>query len=170
MKNLLILFMFFTISSLNCEDTGILNEVVEKECLKEEVTVVTIKENTIYDKIPEIIKILRVIESQNDPNAIGDNGNAKGVLQIHSIYVKEVNNRYGTSFKHNEMFDPVKAEEVTRLYMKFFIKYYNKKFNKMPTEKEIVQCHNFGAFQKFYDNGYYYRYCKEKNKSSLRYI
>lgn len=166
MKNLLILFMFFTISSLNCGNIEILNEVVEKECLKEEVTVVKIKENTIYDKIPEIIKVLRVIESQNDPNAIGDNGKAKGVLQIHSIYVKEVNNRYGTSFKHNEMFDPVKAEEVTYLYMKFFIKYYNKKFNKMPTEQDLVRIHNGGAFRGYKIDAtkhYYNRYLKSKN-------
>lgn len=164
MKNVFLLFaMLFTLNiggNLNFDYSFI---VFGQNC--EEYVEETGNVYTIEDKIPEIIKVLKFVESQNNPKALGDNGKAKGILQIHEIYVKEVNNRYGTSFTHQQMFDPSIAEEVTTLYMKFFIKYYNKKFKKMPTEQDLVRIHNGGFVKGYKINAtkiYYEKYLKIK--------
>jgi len=130
---------------------------------------------TVFDhKTPQelllgnIVTILKIVESNNNSCAIGDNGKAKGVLQIHEIYVKEVNNRYGTNFSHDDMFDEHKAEDVTKKYLRFFIRYYTSKYKKLPTEEHIVRCHNGGfvtGFKRITTLKYYKRYILIKNNN-----
>ena len=45
--------------------------------------------------IPTLIAALIIVESGGDPQAVGDNGLAIGVLQIHPVFVEDVNRIIG---------------------------------------------------------------------------
>ena len=85
-----------------------------------------------------------VVESNNNPKAIGDNGKAFGILQIHKGYVNEVNNLYKTNYKHKDMFCVKKSKEVTKKYLSYWGKVYAKTNNKQPTKEVLSKIHNGG--------------------------
>lgn len=64
-----------------------------------------------------LIDALAVVESGNCPSAVGDGGNALGLLQIWSGVVADVNAFSGTHYTHSDALDPVKAREICRLYL-----------------------------------------------------
>lgn len=114
-----------------------------------------------------IIEILKEVESLNNPDAIGDNGKAYGVLQIHKIYVDEVNLRFGTSYTHQQMFNEQCAEEVFHLYMTYATKHFQKKYGKSPTEEDIVRMHNGGLYKGYRIDAtkkYYDKYLSFKSR------
>ena len=99
------------------------------------------------NNLSHIVSILKQVESLGDTKAVGDGGKAYGVLQIHKVYVKEVNNRYGTTYTHEEMFDEICAEEVFYLYMRYASRRFKKLYKRSPTEEEVVRMHNGGMYQ-----------------------
>jgi hypothetical protein len=69
----------------------------------------------------QVIAILAMIESSNQPNAIGDNGKAIGILQIHRSVVKDVNRIYGTNYKWPEdCKDKEKAKDICFKYLSYY--------------------------------------------------
>ena len=115
--------------------------------------------------LSSIVEVLKKVESLNDSNAIGDNGKAYGVLQIHKIYVDDVNKNCGTEYTHDDMFDENCAEEVFHLYMELASERFVRKYGKVPTEQDIVRMHNGGMYRGYRINAtkkYYKRYLKFK--------
>ena len=58
------------------------------------------------------------VESGGRPNAIGDNGQAVGILQIHPIMVEDCNRISGKHYTLADRLDPVKSCEIASLYLK----------------------------------------------------
>lgn len=117
-------------------------------------------------ELSNIVEILKQVESLGNNKAIGDNGRAYGILQIHNIYVVEVNQRYNTSYTHSDMFQENCAEEVFYLYMQYASERFCNKYNRAPTEEEIVRMHNGGLYRGYRIKAtlkYYKRYLKFKN-------
>lgn len=115
--------------------------------------------------LSSIVKVLKEVESLNDSNAVGDNGKAYGILQIHKVYVDEVNEKCGTEYTHNDMFDETCAEEVFHLYMELASERFINKYNKLPTEQDIVRMHNGGMYRGYRIKAtkkYYNRYLRFK--------
>mgnify|MGYP003636705791 CR=1 FL=1 len=110
-----------------------------------------------------VSNILKQVETSGKINVIGDSGKAFGILQIHKICIDDVNRVYGTSYRHIDAFDEVCSEEIFVLYLTMGINLYCKRYNREPTERELVNFWNFGLYQKQYDNGYYNKYLKFKN-------
>lgn len=94
--------------------------------------------------IVSLLALLILVESNGDDKAIGDNGKAKGCLQIHKIYVDDVNRIYGTKFTHDDCFDRAKAMEITKLYLLHYGKHYEKKTGKKVTLESLSRIHNGG--------------------------
>jgi soluble lytic murein transglycosylase-like protein len=68
--------------------------------------------------IETVILILMLVESGGDPNAVGDGGQAIGVLQIHPIMVEDVNRIYGAPvFSDNDRWDVEASKEMARIYL-----------------------------------------------------
>lgn len=137
MRNIIILFLLFNIN-LNARETN----------------------------LNSIIKTLKTLESLDNVKAIGDNGKAYGILQIHKIYVEEVNNRFGTDYSHRDMFEESCAEEVFYLYMEYASERFCEKYGREPNEEEIVRMHNGGLYRGYRikaTEDYYKRYLKFKN-------
>ena len=96
--------------------------------------------------INKLIKALIKVESDGDSDAIGDNGKAKGILQIWPSYAKDVNRVYKTDYKHDDAFDPKKAIDMTKKYLSFYGNYYQKKTGNPINYEVLAKIHNGGPF------------------------
>jgi len=68
-----------------------------------------------------LIPILCQIESGNDPNAIGDNGRAVGILQIHKIMVDDVNRiKCRHVWDYERRYSPFHSRLMCKTYMKHY--------------------------------------------------
>ena len=97
-------------------------------------------------KLIEIIAILIQIESGGVDHAIGDNGDALGCLQIHAIYVADVNRVFHTHYTHHDALDREKAIEMTELYLMHYTT--KERLGREPNVMDFVRNHNGGP------NGY----------------
>lgn len=85
-----------------------------------------------------VLDAIAVVESGGDPNAIGDGGEALGVLQIHRDYWTDGTRLLGVDWPHQDAFDPVKARCVARAYLSRYQQGY-------PTTPETwARIHNGG--------------------------
>jgi hypothetical protein len=57
------------------------------------------------------------IESQCDPNAVGDGGRALGAYQIHRLYWEDGTELLGVDWPHRDATDPKKARRVVKAYL-----------------------------------------------------
>lgn len=115
----------------------------------------------------EIINVIKYVETLNNPELIGDNGDSYGVLQIQKKCVDDVNRYYNTHYTHEDMFRIECAEEVTLLYMKMGEELYFKKYGECPTEEVLVRNHNGGIYKGYKTKAtikYYNKYLIFKNK------
>jgi len=91
-----------------------------------------------------LLPLLVHVESGGDLNAVGDNGKAKGCLQLRAIYVEDVNRIYKTKYTHDDAFDKYKAHEITFLYLMHYGKRYEKLTGKTVTNEVLSRIHNGG--------------------------
>lgn len=67
--------------------------------------------------LPALIAALALVESNNNPRAIGDAGKAIGVLQIHPIMVAEANRLAGTTYKWpDSCYSIVNSSNIAAIY------------------------------------------------------
>lgn len=121
--------------------------------------------------LANIVEVLKYVETNNQPELVGDGGDSWGVLQIQKACVNDVNRYFGTNYQHKDMFNPACAEEVTILYMKMGAELYLKKYNKKPTEEVLVRNHNGGIYQGYRIKAtqkYYREYMKWKARLENR--
>lgn len=122
---------------------------------------VTSKSNNLH----KIYDVIKYVETNNNPKAIGDNGKAYGIVQIHKIAVDDVNRIYGTRYRHEDAFEENCAREIFELYLLAGIEKFIKKYNKYPTEKDLVRMWNgsiYNGYNKKSTIKYYNRYLKFK--------
>ena len=101
--------------------------------------------------------VLKYVETKNNPEAIGDGGKSFGILQIQQIAIDDVNERFGTSYTHEDAFDINCAEEIFELYVTIWSRHLEKKEQRVVTDEDIVRIWNGGP------RGY-------KKKSTLHYL
>jgi hypothetical protein len=114
------------------------------------------------NELRTIYHVIKHVETNDNSDAIGDNGKAYGVVQIHKIAVLDVNRIYGTNYSHSDAFDRTCAEEIFMLYINAGIKRFTLTRNRSPTEMDIVRMWNGGLYK-----GYLY---KSTMKYYKRYI
>lgn len=95
----------------------------------------------------EIADILKEVETNNNPQAVGDGGRAFGILQIHPECVEDVNRWYGTEYTHEDTKNPVIAKDIFVKYLTLGIKLYKKRCGYAPNEYEIVRMWNGGIYR-----------------------
>lgn len=67
-----------------------------------------------------LLPILAQVESNNNPNAIGDNSRAVGCLQIHAIMVRDVNRISGKAYTLQDRRSKAKSYEMATIYLKHY--------------------------------------------------
>ena len=95
--------------------------------------------------LTELILALCLIESSLNPNAIGDGGDAVGILQIHECVIQDVNRIYGTEYNLNDRYDPMLSKMICRKYLKHWGKVYYQRTGKQPTAEVLAKIWNGGA-------------------------
>lgn len=60
------------------------------------------------------------VESNNNPDAVGDNGRAIGSYQIHRRYWQDGIRILGVDWKYRDARDPHKARRVVRAYLRYY--------------------------------------------------
>ena len=91
-----------------------------------------------------LLKTLERVESNGNSKAIGDNGKAKGILQIWNVVVKDVNRVYKTKYTHDDSFNPDIARDIASKYLTFWGKQYQKKTGEIPTYEVLSRIWNGG--------------------------
>ena len=95
----------------------------------------------------KLLDAIRQVESGNNPDAVGDNGNAIGAYQIWECYWKdaiEFDPSIGGEYK--DCFDVEYSEKVVLAYWKRYATM--KRIGRTPTDEDRARIHNGGP------NGY----------------
>ncbi len=72
------------------------------------------------DPMDRLLDAIAVVESHDNPGAVGDHGRAVGVYQIHRSYWAEGTELLGVTWKYQEARDPQKARQVVRAYLSYY--------------------------------------------------
>ncbi len=100
--------------------------------------------SSILSKISNLIPALIKVESNGDPNAVGDHGRAKGILQIWNKVVQDVNRIYKTKFLHDDAFDKEKAKDIATKYLSYYGKMYESQTGKPASQEVLARIWNGG--------------------------
>lgn len=124
MKVIMMLFMFIMCSNV--------------EAAKKRVVI----SNTLIDSICKV-------ESSNNANAIGDNGKAVGIAQIHKICVDDINRicklkKNGLKFSYDDRKSVSKSKQMLKIYLQFYGDQYLRKTGKVPTNEILSRIWNGG--------------------------
>ncbi len=72
------------------------------------------------DPMDRLLDAIAVVESGDNPGAVGDHGRALGVYQIHRSYWTEGTQILGVTWKYQDARDPQKARQVVRAYLSYY--------------------------------------------------
>jgi len=101
-----------------------------------------------------VLAAIRTVESNNNPDAVGDNGKAIGCYQIWRPYWQDAVEHSGLHGGYRDCFQCDYADLVVRGYMKRYAT--EKRLGRPVTQEDIARIHNGGP------NGY-------KKKSTEKY-
>lgn len=87
---------------------------------------------------------IAIIESSGNPLAIGDNGKAIGLYQLHAGVVKDYNKANNTNLKHSQMTNPKLAYNVANWYLNIEIPRLLKHYKKPLTVNNVLTAYNKG--------------------------
>jgi hypothetical protein len=93
--------------------------------------------------INKLIDALTIVES-NDRDIIGDNGRAHGILQIHQIYIDDVNRVYNTSYTIKHARDRKLARVIVAKYLRYWGKRYCTLTGNKISYEVLARIHNGG--------------------------
>lgn len=100
------------------------------------------------ETIDETMEVLKYVESEHDPEALGDfrgeTPTAFGILQIRKIAIDDVNRIYGTSYTVQDAFDIKCSEEIFKLYTSHWALKVKKRSGRKATTADIVRIWNGG--------------------------
>jgi len=113
--------------------------------------------------IKDVINTLVKVESDGDSKAIGDNGRAHGLLQIHPIMVKECNRLLGRDeFTLKDRFSPSRSKYMATVFLSRQISLYVKQCGKYPDELTLANSWNTGRIFNKINRKYIVRYKLKK--------
>lgn len=121
--------------------------------------------------LTEIYNVIKFVETNNNPRAVGDDGRAYGILQIHWVCINDVNKTYNTEFRHRDAFDIETSKEIFNLYIHKGVRLFREKHSRDPTEQEVVRMWNGGIYKGYQYKatfGYYQRYLQFKKRFESR--
>ena len=93
-------------------------------------------------ELTDVLTAIRTVESNNNPNAVGDSGNAIGVYQIWKVYWQDATEFNNIGGKYRDCFDPAYADRIVRAYMDRYAT--EKRLGRPVTQEDIARIHNGG--------------------------
>lgn len=116
------------------------------------------------DLLGIVILALCSVESNGNPNAIGDHGQAVGILQIHPEVVRDVNRIVGEKwYTLEDRKDPAKSKEMARTYLNYYCS--KERLGRPATAEDYARTWNGGpTYSKKATNGYWAKVRKALDK------
>ena len=72
-------------------------------------------------KWEQLVQSIILVESEGKKDAVGDNGKAVGLFQIHPIMVRDVNRIIGENvYTYHDRLDSVKSREMFEIYQSYY--------------------------------------------------
>ena len=97
--------------------------------------------------LKEVIKTLCLVESDGYEKAIGDNGKAHGLLQIHPVMVAECNRLLGREeFTLSDRFNAKRSKYMATVFLSHQITRHKKYRGTYPDELTLANAWNKGVF------------------------
>ena len=93
-------------------------------------------------ELNDVLAAIRTVESNGNPDSVGDNGNAIGVYQIWKPYWEDARQTGNLPGVYRDCFDPVYADRVVRAYMKRYATEQREGLE--VTQEDIARIHNGG--------------------------
>lgn len=90
-----------------------------------------------------LLAAMIAVESSGNPNAIGDGGRARGVLQIHPAVVADCNRIAGTRFTHRDAHRPDVARWMAATYLHHWVT--PARLGRQPTAEDYARAWNGGG-------------------------
>jgi soluble lytic murein transglycosylase-like protein len=114
-------------------DTVVLNSMVKpmKLILALLVTGKILAAEFNQSEFDKFVGAIAKVESNNNPDAIGDSGLAKGLLQIHLPCLQDSNEYGKTNFNSNDRLNPAKSKIICLNYLKRYAKVHKWEAEKM---------------------------------------
>ncbi len=81
---------------------------------------VVCRSSVVPSDLEMLLDAIAQVESGNRANAVGDKGRAIGAYQIHRLYWKDGTRLLGVKWNYKEAFDPDKARNVVRAYLRHY--------------------------------------------------
>jgi hypothetical protein len=94
----------------------------------------------------KVLSAMRIVESNNNPDAVGDKGKAIGVYQIWNIYWIDATQYSGIDGDYKDCFKSDYADKIVRAFMKRYAT--ENRLGREVTMEDIARIHNGGP------NGY----------------
>lgn len=91
------------------------------------------------------LPVIEQIESSGDPSAIGDNGLALGLYQLHKAVIIDFNRANRTSHVHKDALNPKIAHKIADWYLNREIPRLLKHFKLADTTKNRIWAYNAGV-------------------------
>lgn len=92
--------------------------------------------------LDRLIPALIAVESNGRDSAVGDNGRAKGALQIWQVVVTDVNRAYGTRYTHDDAFVREHAVAICKMYLAIYCT--PERLGRTPTLADAARIWNGG--------------------------
>ena len=89
-----------------------------------------------------LLAALIAVESGGDARAIGDDGRALGVLQIHAGVVTDVNRIAGRTWAHADAKQPHIAKAMAEIYLRHYVT--PARMGRVPTAEDYARVWNGG--------------------------
>jgi hypothetical protein len=89
-------------------------------------------------QMERLLNAIAVVESQGDPNAIGDRGTAKGMYQLSRVYIEDVERIVGGDIRY--------SPEISRACVIVYLNHYatKERLGFEPTFEDMARIHNGG--------------------------
>lgn len=116
-----------------------------KYCLIAFLCVLTALSVNAVEVSDRLLHALKMAESGCKSDAIGDNGKAVGILQLHKVYVDDANRIVGyKKYSYNDRYDVHKSEEITLIVLAHYGDIYEYRTGKTCTDEVLARIHNLG--------------------------
>ena len=94
--------------------------------------------------IAGLMSALIAVESGGNVSAIGDDGRAVGILQIHAECIQDVNRITGKNYTLEDRKDAAKSRAICSAYLSHYGKIYERRTGKRATAEVLARIWNGG--------------------------
>jgi len=111
--------------------------------------------------LDRLIDALIQVESGGKADAVGDNGKALGILQIHDAVIQDVNRVSTYRFVHADALNPSAAKQICANYLRYWGKQCEKSLGRPANYEELARIWNGGpnGYLKDATLGYWKKVC-----------